>query len=85
MPWKKALAGTDENGANRDEEPRVLEMDDEQMRANDRDFANFRENKLANFDGFSYRKATDGLGASYILDSIGNKYKSGRPSREGVS
>ena len=46
-------------------------MDDEQMRANDRDFAKYREQKVANFDGFSYRKATDGLGGSYAAVSIG--------------
>ena len=51
------------------------------MRANDQDFANFREHKIANFDGFSYRKQTDGLGASYILSTVGLD-KKGRPSHD---
>lgn len=86
MPWAGALSGEDID-AKKDEEPRVQEMDDEQMRANDRDFANYRSSKqdTANFDGFSYRKLTDGLGSSYAHKDSILADKRPRPSRDTVS
>ena len=56
------------------------------MKATDRMFENFRSSKhdQANFDGFSYRKMTDGLTSSYAnKDSLLEKKL--RPSRDAIS